>query len=216
MRIYIDIDDVLCETAASLCRLASQVFGRDVAYEDVREFDLQRVFGLTDAEMARFAVLSHAPEWLLNFPETSGAVAGVKALRDAGADIDILTGRPASSHVETEAWLSSVGLGDFNVEYVDKYARSFTRKPGDPPTVPLADLLRRRYDYAIDDSPVILRSLAAWRETKVLVFDRPWNRAFTLAGNMIRVDGWKGVREAFGSLLSGPDGKSSHTAFNVL
>ena len=39
MRIYVDIDDVLCETAASLCGLAAREFGRHVAYEDVGVFD---------------------------------------------------------------------------------------------------------------------------------------------------------------------------------
>jgi len=35
MRIYCDMDDILCETAASLCTLAEREFGRVVAYEDV-------------------------------------------------------------------------------------------------------------------------------------------------------------------------------------
>ena len=196
MRIYVDIDDVLCETAASLCGLAAREFGRHVAYEDVLDFDLQRVFGLTDAEMRRFAVLSHEPDCLRGFPVTEGAVAGLRTLRRAGAEIDILTGRPAAAHAATEAWLASVGLGDFPVEYVDKYGRSFVRHPDDPPTVPLAELLARQYDFAIDDSPVILRSLAAWTSTRVLVFDRPWNRAFGLAPNMTRVAGWRAVESA--------------------
>ena len=46
--IYVDMDDVLCETAANLCRLAEREFGRHVDYADVFAFDLQKVFGLTD------------------------------------------------------------------------------------------------------------------------------------------------------------------------
>lgn len=196
MRIYVDIDDVLCETAASLCGLAARGFDRHVDYENVHVFDLQQVFGLTDEEMKRFAVLSHEPECLKNFPLTEGAVEGLKAFRDSGAEVDILTGRPAASHRATEEWLQSVGLGDFHVEYVNKYGRSFLHNPDDPPTVPLADLMKRRYDVAIDDSPVILKSLAEWKDTRVLVFDRPWNRSFELASNMTRVVGWKGVLSA--------------------
>ena len=189
MRIYVDIDDVLCD-------LAAREFDRHVEYENVRVFDLQQVFCLTDAEMARFAVLSHEPDCLKNFPLTEGAVEGLKSLRDAGAQVDILTGRPAASHQATEEWLASVGLGDFKVEYVDKYGRTFARHPDDPATVPLAALLQRQYDIAIDDSPVILKSLAGWSDTRVLVFDRPWNRSFALAPNMTRVIGWKGVLAA--------------------
>lgn len=196
MRIYVDIDDILCETAAALCALATREFGRHVAYEDVRVFDLQQAFGLSDGEMRRFVRLSHAPEVLMDFPATPGAAEGVRALRAAGAEVDILTGRPASSHEATAAWLASVGLDGFNVEYVDKYGRKFERRPGDPKTVPLAELLARHYDFALDDSPVILKSLAAWTRTKVLVFDRPWNRDFVLAPNMARVGGWPDVLTA--------------------
>ena len=60
MRIYVDIDDVLCETAATLCGLAEREFGRHVKYLDVRQFDLQKVFSLDDSEMARFRELSHS------------------------------------------------------------------------------------------------------------------------------------------------------------
>lgn len=193
MKIYLDIDDVLCETARTLCGLAARVFGRHVRYEDVRAFDLQRVFGLDDGEMRRFADLSHARDCLMGYPATPGAVEGVRALRAAGAEIDLLTGRPAWAHAATEDWLASVGLGGLGVEYVDKYGRGGARRPGDPETVPLAALLARRYDFAVDDSPVVLGPLAAWERTRVLVFDRPWNRGFPLAPNMTRVAGWADI-----------------------
>ena len=51
MRIYIDIDDVMCETAATLCLLAEREFGKGVPYAEVSQFDLQQVFGLTDEEI---------------------------------------------------------------------------------------------------------------------------------------------------------------------
>jgi len=195
MRIYVDIDDILCETAVALCGLAARAFGRHVAYEDVRVFDLQQAFALSDDEMRRFFELSHEYGLLTGYAVTPGAVEGVRALRDAGAEVDILTGRPASSHKATEDWLASVGLGDFAVEYVDKYGRNFARHPGDPDTVPLKELLARHYDFAIDDSPVVLEALAAWDKTEILVFDRPWNRAYPLAPNMTRVSGWRDIRE---------------------
>lgn len=104
---------------------------------------------------------------------------------------EIVTGRPASSHRATVAWLATVGLGDFPVTFVNKYSRYFAGDPDDPRTVPLKELMARLYDVAIDDSPVVLPALAAWKNTKILVFGRPWNRDFNLAPNMVRVDGWK-------------------------
>ena len=58
MRVYVDMDDVLCETAASLCGMAEREFARRVRYEDVKHFDLQKVFSLDDGEMAAFRALS--------------------------------------------------------------------------------------------------------------------------------------------------------------
>lgn len=197
MRIYCDMDDILCETAASLCRLASARFGAHVAYADVRDFDLQKSFGLTDGQMRDFMRAAHEPSCLLSYPATPGAVAGLQALATAGHAVEIVTGRPASSHAATEAWLAAAGLAAFPVTYVNKYGRLFSQDGDAPEMVSREALLKRRYDLAIDDSPLILSALAAWTETRVLVFDRPWNRGFALAPNMTRVSGWAEIlREA--------------------
>ncbi len=190
MRIYVDIDDVLCETARALSALAAREFGRNVPYERIRQFDLQEVFGLTDSEMARFVELSHAPDCLTGYEPTPGAVEGVKALRAAGYAVDVVTGRPSFSHAATEAWLASVGLGDFAVTYVNKYGRTYRHVPGEPCTVALPELRARHYDAAIDDSPIVLKTLGEWTETRVFVFNRPWNEDFPLAANMKRAMGW--------------------------
>ena len=190
MRIYCDMDDILCETAATLCRLAADRFGVRVPYEDVRDFDLQRSFSLTNGQIRDFMRAAHEPSCLLSYPETPGAVAGVRALVTAGHDVEIVTGRPAASHAATEAWLRAAGLGELPVTYVNKYGRLFARDGDEPDMVPLDELLKRRYDVAIDDSPIILSELAAWRETRILVLDRPWNRAFALPPNATRVTSW--------------------------
>ena len=199
MRIYCDMDDILCETAATLCRLVEREFGVRVAYEDVHEFDLQKSFGLTADEMRRFMALAHRPESLLAYSETPGAVAGLKALAAAGHEVEIVTGRPASSFRATEAWLAAAGLGDFPVTYVNKYGRLFSQDGDAPEMVPLADLLKRHYDVVIDDSPMVLPAFAAWTATRVMVFDRPWNAQFELAPNMTRVFGWGDVLEKLGA-----------------
>ena len=193
MRIYCDMDDILCETAATLCRLVERTFGVHVAYEDVREFDLQKSFNLTGDQMRRFMALVHEPENLLAYHETPGAVAGLKALAAAGHDVEIVTGRPASSFRATEAWLAAAGLGDFPVTYVNKYGRLFSQDGDAPEMVPLADLLKRHYDVVIDDSPMVLPAFAAWTSTRILVFDRPWNAQFELVPNMTRVFGWSDI-----------------------
>lgn len=204
MRIYIDIDDVLCETAATLCLVAARTFGKGVPYEQVRQFDLQRVFGLTDEEMRRFMEISHYPDVLKSYPPTPGAAAGVRMLLESGNEIEIVTGRPASSHRATEEWLEEAGLGGLGVTYVDKYGRDscYAHHVDDPATIPLDDLLARDYDVAIDDSPVVLERLSVWRRTRILVFDRPWNACFPIRGGMRRVKNWNAILAELGMGVS--------------
>ena len=146
-------------------------------------------------EMKRFMVASHAPDALLTHPVTPGAPEAVRALRKSGHDVEIVTGRPAYAHGDTERWLERAGIGDFRVTYVDKYGRDgcYAHNAGDPPTVPLEELLSRRFDVVIDDSPQILARLSEWLDTRILVFSRPWNESFPLASNMTRVRGWDDI-----------------------
>lgn len=193
MRISCDMDDILCETAHTLCALAERMFGKRVAYEDIVSFNLQETFSLTDGEMARFMAAAHEYATILSYAPTPGAVEALTALRASGHEVEIVTGRPATSYRATEAWLGENGLGGFSVTYVNKYGRLFSNDGDAPEMVPMADFLKRHYDVAIDDSPMALTPLAAWNETRVFVFDRPWNRRFTPAANMIRVKDWAAI-----------------------
>ena len=59
MRIYIDFDDVLCETARNLAVLARELFGRTVPYEAISGFDLKAAFALSEAEIDRLMEHAH-------------------------------------------------------------------------------------------------------------------------------------------------------------
>ena len=192
MRIYVDLDDILCETARALSELSLRRFGHARPYEDIREFDLQVTFGLSDDEMREFRRLSHSPDVLSSYPVTPGAPESLRLLRAAGHDVEIATGRPARAHAGTRDWLAAAGLTDFPVFYVDKYGRTadFPAQAGDPPTWSMEAMRARGYDVAVDDSPMALNVLATWSHTRVFVFDRPWNRAYRLAANMTRFSGW--------------------------
>lgn len=185
------MDDILCETAVSLCGLACRMFGRRVAYDAVRDFNLQETFSLSDGQFRQFMDAAHEHDFLLAYAPTPGAAEGVKALVADGHEVEVVTGRPAFTHRATRAWLDAAGLKGVPVTYVDKYGRPQPIDPTAPGAISLGQLLARHYDVAIDDSPVVLPALARWTDTKVLVFDRPWNRAYALARNMARVGDWK-------------------------
>ena len=50
MNIYVDFDDCLCETARYFTVLVKELYGKEVPYEDVRFFDLQKSFDLTQEQ----------------------------------------------------------------------------------------------------------------------------------------------------------------------
>ena len=61
MKIYVDYDDCLCETAREFTVIAKRLFGKDVPYEKVRFFNLQESFELTDDEYQQLMVEGHRP-----------------------------------------------------------------------------------------------------------------------------------------------------------
>lgn len=67
MRIYVDFDDCLCETGRAFSRLAAEMFGRDVPYEDMRFFELDKTFGLDDEQFEQLMTRGHEPEALLSY-----------------------------------------------------------------------------------------------------------------------------------------------------
>ena len=67
MKIYVDYDDCLCETARAFTGLAERLFGKRVPYEEVRFFNLQESFGLTDEEYELLMTEGHREEVILSY-----------------------------------------------------------------------------------------------------------------------------------------------------
>ncbi len=67
---YIDFDDCLCETAKNFSGLVKELFGMNVPYENIRYFNLQRSFSLTDEQYEVMMIKAHRPEVLLKYEET--------------------------------------------------------------------------------------------------------------------------------------------------
>lgn len=198
MRVYVDIDDVMCETARSLCGYAKAMFGRNVAYEDVFEFDLRVSFSLDDIQIAELMDRAHEPGAMDSFPETPGASETVLSWVAGGDDVTFVTGRPATTHDATCHWMSERGLGAIPVLHVDKFGRYLGQMFGTLDyLVSLEDFLKMEFDFAVEDSPLGLGHLAKIPGCRVAVFDRPWNAKFALPGPQFRRCGaWSAV-EAF-------------------
>ena len=128
MKIYVDFDDCLCETARQFTELVADLFGMDVPYEEVKFFDLQKTFSLTDEQYEHMMIEGHKPDNLLAIAETPGAVDTLNGWMDIGHDVSVITGRPYSAYEASRQWLDRHGLGNVKLYCLNKYGRdSFIR-----------------------------------------------------------------------------------------
>jgi uncharacterized HAD superfamily protein len=180
-RIYIDLDDVLCETARALTTLLERQFGKRVAFDDMFSFDLSVSFDLSADEYTRFMHLSHEPEVLSAFEPIPGAADALGELSDMGYEIAVITGRPPRTAADSEAWLRSNDITYHDLMFVDKYGRE---KGGvsDSRSITLKQLSEMRFVYAVEDSGDMAAFLTGTMSQPVALLDRPWNRAYQFDG----------------------------------
>ncbi|MFA7172010.1 MAG: HAD hydrolase-like protein [Kiritimatiellia bacterium] len=191
MRIYIDFDDVLCETARALSKAAKNLFKRDVPYEQIKVFDLQHAFSLSADEIEQLMGLAHKQGFLAQLEPVPGAVEAVKELQAAGHKVTIVTGRPSDCHVGSVAWMENYGLEGVEIIYVDKYGRAPKDLPvWAPQMLTLEQFYKLRFDVAIEDAPAALDLLTALQGCRVVIFNRPWNATYQLRAEMRRCDSW--------------------------
>jgi uncharacterized HAD superfamily protein len=193
MNIYIDFDDCLCETARHFSGLAKEMFGKNVPYENINFFNLQKSFSLTDEQYVEFMAEGHKPEVLLSYAETPGATETVNAWLNEGHDISIITGRPYSTFEPSREWLDKHGLERVKLYCLDKYGRDSFIKDSEF-SLKLEDYYKMHFDVAIEDSPHAFKFFDHIPELKVFVYDRPWNHNAELPGdNFIRCSSWETI-----------------------
>lgn len=193
MKIYVDMDDVLTETARELSRLAAEFFDVHVPYEEISAFDLKQSFHLTDEQYLRLMRGAHWKGVLEGLPETPGAREGVARLMAQGHEVIIVTGRPLQTADVSQGWLRQHGFPEIPFFCLDKYGRWAAANDSDPRLLTREAFDRTHFDLFIDDSPLALDLLKERTACQILVFDRPWNRAYPLAATMRRVIGWEAI-----------------------
>ena len=201
MRVYIDFDDVLCETARHMSDLARELFGRQVPYEAISSFNLQHAFSLSDAEIAALMEHAHRDDFLADLTPAPGSLEGVRALESRGCELVVVTGRPAASHRGSRNWLRKYGLSHLGLLHVDKYGRADRHRAADtvPQTLDLDAFAAQHFDVAIEDSPTALDLLVPRRDCLVIIYDRPWNSRYAPTANMRRSASWAEIVELIGS-----------------
>ncbi len=191
MNIYVDFDDCLCETALNFSKMVGEMFGKDVPYEKIKFFDLQRSFSITKEQYDEMMIEGHRPEVLLSYKETPGASETLNKWIDKGWNVSIITGRPYSAYEPSRQWLDQHGLERVRMFCFNKYGRdSFIKNSAF--SLEVEDYKKMKFDYAVEDSPSAFRFFDHLPELKVMVFDRPWNREAEFPNNnYVRCTDWK-------------------------
>ena len=199
MRIYVDFDDCLCETGRAFSKLAAEMFGVNVPYEDFRFFELDKTFGLDDAQYEQLMTRGHLPEVLLSYEETPGAVSVINDWISRGHQVSVITGRPFSAYEPSRQWLDTHGLRKAGLYCLNKYGRDSFIKDSEFSLEP-EDYRRMRFDFAVEDSPKAFPFFAHLPKLRVLVFDRPWNRECAFPNERYtRCFDWEGIRRIVAS-----------------
>ena len=194
MKIYVDFDDCLCETGRAFAALAAELFDRDVPYEAMRFFELDRSFDLDEAQFERRMIRGHEPQALLAYEETPGASAVINEWIAGGHEVSIITGRPFSAYGPSREWLDAHGLQRARLYCLNKYGRDGFIRDSDF-SLKLEDYYSMRFDFAVEDSPRAFRFFDHLPQLRVLVFDRPWNRECALPnGHYTRCFDWEDIR----------------------
>lgn len=173
--VYVDYDDVLCETARTALGLAAERYGKSLSFEGIHHFDLGRSFGLTPFQLAELMEALHSPDVLLAMAPVPGAIESLVRWSRAGVAIHIVTGRPASTRTASEAWLSRHGVPHDRLLFVDKYGRGHPSDEANP-VLRLDDLRGCGFAFAVEDSWDMALFLAGQVRLPVALLDRPWNR----------------------------------------
>ena len=202
MKIYVDYDDCLCETARNFSDLAVEMFGKNVPYEKIRYFELDKSFDLNEEQFVQFMSKGHEPDVLLSYEETPGASEVLNEWLRQGHDVSIITGRPFSSYEPSREWLDRHDLKDVKLYCLNKYGRDGFIRDSDF-SLELDDYYRMKFDVAVEDSPKAFRFFDHLPDLKVMVYDRPWNRECTLPGdNYTRCADWELIRRNVARLSS--------------
>jgi len=195
MNIYVDFDDVLCETARGLRGLCKLVFGRDVPYEDIRDFDLRKSFSLSEKEYEAIMAFAHNDLAIQCYKPMPDAAETLRSWQASGHATSIVTGRPPSTRNASLAWLRDNGFPELPLVFVDKYNRN---KKGDG-SLTMEAFNALPFDLAIEDAPTAIALLQQRADCRVIVFARPWNTA--CAPHLERCANW---RELAAIVLSSP------------
>lgn len=190
--IYVDLDDVICETAMHCLRLVEREFGKRVGFEELTVFDLGTSCSLNAEERDHLYRTIHEPNELLALTPMPGAIATLTEWAELGYDVAIVTGRPPETLAQSREWLACYQVPHTSITMVDKYGRFETTGTD---AIALQDLKRQSFAWAVEDSLPMAHFLAHEMNLPVALLDRPWNRSLKTHTRVKRHADWRTIAE---------------------
>lgn len=201
MRIYVDMDDVLCQTVRTLIDVLDERFGRRVEIEEMEHFELSRSFRLSHEEWRELMRIAHQPSWLESMLPVAGAQDALRHWTHSGCEVSVVTGRPPSAADPSRRWLETHAMPHVSLDFVDKYGRDWEEgaSPRAPRALSLDELREMSFDFAVEDSHDMAVFLAEELGIPVALIDQPWNRRpipEAPAERIVRCSSWRDVIES--------------------
>jgi uncharacterized HAD superfamily protein len=191
--IYVDMDDVLCETARALLAIAQREFGKTIHYDQLNTFEVGEACGLESREIAELFRIAHHSDELLGMAPIKEAASVLDQWAEAGYEIAIVTGRPPSTYEASIEWLALHRLPYHTFIMVDKYDRFPTENTI---ALTLPEFAARKFSFAVEDSPTMAKYLAEEMKVPVALLDRPWNRTSNEHSLITRYGHWHEIAHA--------------------
>src|SRR5574341_1273225 len=162
--IYVDLDDVLCETARHFLVIVEREFGKLVNYEQLTDFDIGTSCGLRTDERDELYRIVHQPDELMKIAPIESAISVLRQWRNAGFEIAIVTGRPPDAYEPSVAWLSQHEVPHHSFTMVNKYSRFETENTV---AISLGELAAREFCWSVEDSLPMAQYLAGQMKVPV-------------------------------------------------
>ena len=195
--IYVDLDDVLCQTARHFLVIVEREFGKRVSYEQLTNFDIGTSCGLRMEEREHLYRVVHEPDELIKIAPIEAAIVALRQWVEAGFEIAIVTGRPPDSYEPSLAWLSQNRVPHHSFSMVNKYGRFTTENTV---AINLDELAARNYCWAVEDSLPMAEYLAGQMNLRVALIDCPWNRSTQPHANVSRYTDWPTLGQSMPSV----------------
>jgi len=195
--VYVDLDDVLCETARRFLVIVEREFGKKISYEQLTNFDIGTACSLTADERDALYRIVHEPDELMKMAPIAAAIGALTQWANAGYEIAIVTGRPPSSEEPTRAWLQRYQVPHHSFTIVNKYSRFETTNTM---AISLEELAAREFSWAVEDSLPMAEFIARQMKVPVALIDCPWNRAAQDHVNVGRYSDWTTIAQMMPSI----------------